>query len=43
MIAPIVLAMRADLTAKQLADTILPYPTLTEGVRWAAEEAEAGG
>jgi dihydrolipoamide dehydrogenase len=41
MIAPIVLAMRADLTAKQLADTILPYPTLTEGVRWAAEDAEA--
>jgi dihydrolipoamide dehydrogenase len=40
LIAPVVLAMRAGIPAEQLAATILPYPTLAEGVRWAAEEAE---
>ena len=39
LIAPVTLAMRAGLTAEQLARTILPYPTLSEGVRWAAEAA----
>jgi dihydrolipoamide dehydrogenase len=39
LIAPVALAMRAELTAKQLANVILPYPTLAEAVRWAAEEA----
>jgi pyruvate/2-oxoglutarate dehydrogenase complex dihydrolipoamide dehydrogenase (E3) component len=39
LIAPATLAMRAGLTAEQLASTILPYPTLAEGLRWAAEEA----
>jgi dihydrolipoamide dehydrogenase len=38
LIAPVTLAMRSGLTAKQLAETILPYPTLAEGVRWAAED-----
>lgn len=38
LIAPVVLAMRNDLRAEALATTILPYPTLVEGVRWAAEE-----
>jgi dihydrolipoamide dehydrogenase len=40
LIAPVALAMRAGLTAEQLAGTILPYPTLAEGVRWAAEQAQ---
>lgn len=39
LIAPATLAMRAGLMAEQLAATILPYPTLAEGLRWAAEEA----
>jgi pyruvate/2-oxoglutarate dehydrogenase complex dihydrolipoamide dehydrogenase (E3) component len=39
LIAPVVLAMRAGLTAEQLADAILPYPTLAAGVRRAAEAA----
>jgi pyruvate/2-oxoglutarate dehydrogenase complex dihydrolipoamide dehydrogenase (E3) component len=37
LIAPLVLAMRAGLPADMLAATILPYPTMAEGVRWAAE------
>lgn len=41
LIAPVVLAMRAGLTVDALATTILPYPTLAEGVRWAAEAAQA--
>ncbi len=40
LIAPVTLAMRAGLTAEMLASTILPYPTLAEGVRWAAEQAQ---
>jgi dihydrolipoamide dehydrogenase len=40
LIAPVALAMRAGLRAEQLAGTILPYPTLAEGVRWAAEQAQ---
>jgi len=40
LIAPVTLAMRAGLTAGDLASTILPYPTLAEGVRWAAEAAQ---
>jgi len=39
LIAPVTLAMRAGLSAEILARTILPYPTLAEGVRWAAEQA----
>ncbi len=38
LLAPIVLAMRAGLTAKTLASTIMPYPTMVEGVRWAADK-----
>lgn len=41
LIAPVVLAMRAGLTVDALATTMLPYPTLAEGVRWAAEAAQA--
>jgi pyruvate/2-oxoglutarate dehydrogenase complex dihydrolipoamide dehydrogenase (E3) component len=37
LIAPVTLALRAGLPAGALAATILPYPTLAEGVRWAAE------
>jgi pyruvate/2-oxoglutarate dehydrogenase complex dihydrolipoamide dehydrogenase (E3) component len=39
LIAPVVLAMRAGMTAEQLANAILPYPTLAASVRRAAEEA----
>lgn len=41
LIAPVVLAMRQGLPASALAETILPYPTLTEAVRWAATQLEA--
>ncbi len=40
LIAPVALALRAGLPAEALAATILPYPTLAEGVRWAAEAAQ---
>ena len=39
LIAPVVLAMRAGLPATMLATTILPYMTMAEGVRWAADAA----
>jgi pyruvate/2-oxoglutarate dehydrogenase complex dihydrolipoamide dehydrogenase (E3) component len=39
LVAPVVLAMRAGLPASALASTILPYLTMAEGVRWAAEAA----
>jgi pyruvate/2-oxoglutarate dehydrogenase complex dihydrolipoamide dehydrogenase (E3) component len=37
LIAPLALAMRAGLPVDMLANTILPYPTMAEGLRWAAE------
>ncbi len=37
MIAPVVVALCTGQTVAQLADTILPYPTMTEAVRWAAD------
>lgn len=37
LIAPVVVAMQASLTASELGNTIFPYPTLGEGVRWAAD------
>lgn len=37
LIAPIVVAMQNGITAEQLATTILPYPTMSEAVRWAAD------
>lgn len=40
LIAPVTLAMRSGILAANLAATILPYPTLAEGVRWAAEDAQ---
>jgi dihydrolipoamide dehydrogenase len=40
LLAPIVLAMQAGLSAEQLANTIQPYPTMVEGVRWAADKVE---
>ncbi|MBK9925053.1 MAG: FAD-dependent oxidoreductase [Anaerolineales bacterium] len=36
LIAPIVYAMRFGLTAKKMAEAMLPYPTMAEAVRWAA-------
>lgn len=36
LIAPVVVAMRAYMPVSTLAATILPYPTLSEGIRWAA-------
>ncbi|HEX4205028.1 MAG TPA: FAD-dependent oxidoreductase [Ktedonobacteraceae bacterium] len=38
LLAPIVVAMQAGLPARALGDTILPYPTLSESVRWAADK-----
>jgi dihydrolipoamide dehydrogenase len=38
LLAPVVLAMRFGLTVDALADTMLPYPTMAEGVRWAADK-----
>ena len=37
-IAPVVYAMRFGLTAKKMAEAMLPYPTMSEAVRWAANE-----
>jgi dihydrolipoamide dehydrogenase len=37
LLAPIVLAMHANLPASTIASTILPYPTMAEAVRWAAD------
>lgn len=38
LLAPIVLAMRASIPVNALASTILPYPTVSEIVRMAAEK-----
>ena len=38
LIAPIVYAMRFGLTAKMIAEAMLPYPTMAEAVRWAAAQ-----
>lgn len=40
LLAPIALAMRAGLPAAMLAETMLPYPTMAEAVRWAAEQLD---
>jgi len=40
LLAPVVLAMQTGLPAERLADTIQPYPTMVEGVRWAADRIE---
>ena len=40
LIAPIVYAMRFGLTAKMIAKAMLPYPTMAEAVRWAADITE---
>lgn len=37
ILAPVVLAMSNDLSVETLAEAILPYPTLVEGVKWAAQ------
>lgn len=37
MLAPAVLAMCQHLTVSALADAILPYPVMTDAVRWAAD------
>ena len=39
LIAPVVYAMRFGLTAKKMAEAMLPYPTMAEAVRWAAGDA----
>ena len=38
LLAPIILAMHAGLSAETVASTIMPYPTMIEGVRWAADQ-----
>ena len=40
LLAPLVVAMQADLPVQILASTILPYPTLSEAVRHAAESIQ---
>jgi pyruvate/2-oxoglutarate dehydrogenase complex dihydrolipoamide dehydrogenase (E3) component len=37
LLAPIVMAMRANIPVSKLAETVLPYPTMSEAVRVAAE------
>ncbi len=38
LLAPIILAMHAGISVETLASTIIPYPTMAEGVRWAADK-----
>src|SRR6266581_1497215 len=38
LLAPIILAMHAGLSAETVASTIMPYPTMIESVRWAADQ-----
>ena len=38
LIAPVVYAMRFGLTVKKMAGAMLPYPTMSEAVRWAASQ-----
>ena len=38
LIAPVIYAMRFGLTARMMSDAMLPYPTMAEGVRWAAAQ-----
>lgn len=38
LLAPIILAMQAGLPIETLASTIMPYPNMVEGVRWAADK-----
>lgn len=40
LLAPIVVAMRANVPVSKLAETVLPYPTLSETVRVAAQVIE---
>lgn len=40
LISLVTLAMHAGLSTTTLASTILPYPTLSEGVLWAASDAQ---
>lgn len=42
LLMPVVLAMKHGLTLAQIADTIFPYPTMTEGVKRAANEYQRG-
>lgn len=37
LLAPLIVAMQAGVTADTIASTIFPYPTLSEGVRWATD------
>ncbi|HCF83943.1 MAG TPA: pyridine nucleotide-disulfide oxidoreductase, partial [Ktedonobacter sp.] len=38
LLAPIILAMQAGIPVEKLAATIMPYPNMVEGVRWAADK-----
>jgi pyruvate/2-oxoglutarate dehydrogenase complex dihydrolipoamide dehydrogenase (E3) component len=40
LLAPLILAIRHGLTIDQLADTIFPYPTMSEAGQWAATKFE---
>ncbi|HUP27664.1 MAG TPA: NAD(P)/FAD-dependent oxidoreductase [Chloroflexia bacterium] len=41
LIAPVVVAMKAGMTVDTLGKTVLPYPTMAEAVRWAADQLKA--
>ena len=38
LLAPVIYAMRFGLTARMMAEAMLPYPTMAEAVRWAAAQ-----
>ncbi len=40
LLAPLIVAMRANLPISVVADAIQPYPTMAEAVRYAAQEAQ---
>lgn len=40
MLSPVILAMRERLPIETLATTIIPYPTMSEAVRWAATKVQ---
>lgn len=43
LIAPAVLALRCGLPVEALYETVQPYPTLAESIRWAANPEKLSG
>lgn len=40
LLAPLIIAMQQHIPAQKIAATMFPYPTLSEGVRWATDRLE---